>query len=148
MTEPFFEKNFPSSIERLGGVLENALSELRKRGWVPEERQFYAHLCLEEALVNAITHGNQNDESRRVRMQMAEEENGETCVIRVWDEGQGFQLTALKPPAPEQPGGRGLCLIKYCMDEVDYDPAEHCLVMKLRKNGKCCEGSQGEPHHE
>ncbi len=135
VNEPFFESEFPSSMEAMAEPLEGALSALRERGWVKENSAFYAHLCLEEALVNAIIHGNESDVSRKVRLALSEE--GPHCVIRVWDEGRGFCVDQIKMPDVETQGGRGVCLIKYCMDEVEYNKTDRCLVMKLPRNGKC-----------
>jgi len=126
----------------MGPALEGALSALRKHGWVDDSQLFYAHLCLEEALVNAITHGNHCDPKRKVRLEMAEEEGA--CVIRVWDEGRGFSVTEVPPPDCESEGGRGLCLIEYCMDDVYYDEREHCLVMRMGRKTL----SKGVSNHE
>lgn len=132
MSKPIFESEFPSTVEAMGPTLSCALQTLARRGWVDESQEFYAHLCLEEALVNAITHGNRGESYRRVRLRIAEE--NDHCIIRVFDEGQGFRVEDVRLAETDQHGGRGICLIKYCMEEVYYDRQENCLVMKMRRN--------------
>src|SRR3954462_5749894 len=75
--------------------------------------QFSVELALEEALVNAIKHGNQLDPAKRVLVRY--EVSGERFDIRIEDEGPGFTpVDVLDPTAPEnleRPCGRGLLLI-------------------------------------
>ena len=137
MTRPFFETAFASSVDAMVPALEGALIALVKEGWIDGKDTFYAHLCLEEALVNAIVHGNGGDAARKVRLLLSEEDG--CCVIRVCDEGHGFRVDDVKPPDRETHGGRGICLIRYCMDDVRYDPASHCLVMRMRRRFSCKE---------
>ena len=92
---------------------------------------FSIKLALEEALVNAIKHGNRGEASRQVRIEMADE--GDRCRIRVWDEGQGFCCDHIQVPDCSQKGGRGLCLIKHYMDDVSFDLARNCFQMTFRR---------------
>ena len=112
-------------------VIKDALGKLSERGWIPQENQFELHLCLEEALVNAINHGNQGDPSLRVRVRISED--GDTCRILVHDEGHGFQPACVPEPDLNTEGGRGICLIQHFMDKVHYDNKAQCLEMTFRK---------------
>lgn len=127
----FFDAEFPSTFTALGDTLPAALKALRDQRWITHEQEFLARLCLEEALVNAIVHGNKFDESRKVRMEMAEE--GDLCRIRVYDEGSGFVPGAPEMPDCRKPNGRGLCLIRHCMETVRFDNQEKCLEMTMRR---------------
>jgi anti-sigma regulatory factor (Ser/Thr protein kinase) len=131
----FFSERFPSSLEAIGEVLPRALAALQNGDWVEVDQEFYAHLCLEEALVNAVVHGNRGDSGLDIRLTMTE--NGDFCVIRVYDSGYGFCPGDIKTPDPQQPDGRGICLIRHCMDDVTYDGAEHCLEMRMRRKALC-----------
>ncbi|MCC6488081.1 MAG: ATP-binding protein [Candidatus Hydrogenedentes bacterium] len=142
MTKPFFVRELRSSMDALGDTLKSALAALVERGWVESGHTFYAQLCLEEALVNAITHGNQCNECLKVRIEMTEE--GEYCLIRVYDQGAGFTPERVALPNLEQLNGRGVCLIRYCMDEVSYNHEENCLEMKMRRNTLCKGGARHE----
>lgn len=141
MSKPFFMEEFPSEVERAGEIRQHALTSLMEHGWISEDQRFYAQLCLEEALVNAVTHGNNCDPARKVRVEMAEE--GDECVIRVYDEGVGFAPEDIHIPDAATMNGRGICLIRHCMDKVVFDREAGCLVMRMRRKEL---GSGGDSH--
>jgi anti-sigma regulatory factor (Ser/Thr protein kinase) len=114
---------------------QRALTSLLEHEWITQEQQFYAQLCLEEALVNAVTHGNGGDASRNVSVEMIED--GEVCVIQVRDEGLGFRPETVTLPEAGQHDGRGICLIRHCMEDVSFDRAEGCLIMRMRRKQLC-----------
>jgi len=122
-------------MEALGVTLKAALRALVDKGWVDSGQTFYAQLCLEEALVNAVDHGNERDPSKRVRIEMIEEDD--CCVIRVYDQGSGFSPGDIHLPELEQMNGRGICLIRYCMQAVAYNNQTKCLEMRMRRNAVC-----------
>ncbi len=134
---PFFEEEFPSTFAALNATLGRALEALARHGWIAQEHQSAARLCLEEALVNAIRHGNASDPRRHVRLELTED--GDHCIIRVYDEGSGFQPEQVCLPDAQQPGGRGVCLMKHYMEYIRYDQACKCLEMAFRR-GKCAAG--------
>ena len=97
-------------IGRLAGLDEDSLH------WVS--------VAVRECVVNAIKHGNQNDESKRVVVEFSPvpPHDPEELVIRVEDEGEGFNPEQLADPlAPEnilKSSGRGIFLIRSFMDDV------------------------------
>lgn len=131
MTKPFFVEQFGSTIDAAGRVSQAALRSLIEHDWVEPEQKFYAQLCLEEALVNAVDHGNQRDPSKLVRIEMSEEKDA--CIIRVYDEGRGFSPCDIHLPQLETLNGRGICLIRYCMEDVTYDKERKCLEMRMHR---------------
>jgi serine/threonine-protein kinase RsbW len=108
-----------------------------------EERDIFSiRLALEEALVNAIKHGNQADRSKHVHV--AYRVNGERFDVRIRDEGPGFDPEDIPDPLAdenlERPCGRGLFLMRHYMTEVTYHhPGNLVTMTKLRgapqKNG-------------
>jgi serine/threonine-protein kinase RsbW len=66
---------------------EDLLEQLGVHGWSPAE-SFAIHLAAEEALVNAIVHGNQLDPAKRV--QVACEVSADRVWLEISDEGDGF----------------------------------------------------------
>lgn len=75
-------------------------------------------ITLTEAVNNAIIHGNSNDESKTVQIQLRKQEG--CLAVRVTDEGCGFDPNNLPDPtAPEnlmQVGGRGVFLMHQLSD--------------------------------
>lgn len=131
MNAPFYEREIPSSLDGLSATIGSAVAALIEREWIDPKNEFCAHLCLEEALVNAIQHGNKSDKDLRVRLEMREDDD--CCRIFVYDEGQGFSPQAVPEPKVDQPRGRGLCLIKHFMDHVEFHGAQRCLEMVFRR---------------
>lgn len=128
---------FQSTLEALSKALEGAMSFLSQQGWIVPEKRFCLRLCLEEALVNAMKHGNRGESERQVRLVI--EEEGDTCHIFVYDECGVFDPERIDSPSPEQAGGRGVCLMKHYMDSVSYDRGLHRLAMTMRRK-PCCAG--------
>jgi len=92
-----------------------------------EEALHWVSVAVRESVVNAIKHGNQNDESKRVVVEFTPlpSHASEELVIRVEDEGEGFDPEDLADPlAPEnilKSSGRGIFLIRSFMDDVHLE---------------------------
>ncbi len=120
-------------------ILTCVLDRLRENAWL-EQEICGVHLALEEAIVNAIRHGNDSDVSKRVtiRCRLAHEK----LWVEVTDEGPGFDPDAVPDPRdPENieiPSGRGLLLIKHFMSRVEYhDRGNRVTMEKVRGTGGC-----------
>ena len=135
MTTVIFKEEFASTFEAMAGTLDRAINVLRERDLITEREVPCTRLCLEEALVNAIRHGNGCDAERKVSLEMGC--NGTSCSIRVCDEGGGFNPERVALPECDQLGGRGICLIKHYMDHVRFDQTENCLEMRFRPRALC-----------
>lgn len=79
-------------------------------------------ISLTEAVTNAIVHGNDHDESKKVMVQM--EKRAKDIAFKVTDEGPGFDFSTLPDPtAPEnllRIGGRGVFMMKQLSDLVVF----------------------------
>lgn len=115
----------------MAATLDRAVDALLEGGWIPDSEVPCIRLCLEEALVNAVRHGNNSDANRTVQLTMTA--HGERCVIQVSDEGGGFCVDGVSMPECDQLGGRGICLIRHYMESVRFDAAAHCLEMSFRR---------------
>lgn len=97
------------------------IAELQRCGFA-EEQLFAVKLALEEALTNAVRHGNGSDASKKITVRYAV--NEEKAVIVIRDEGKGFCPEDVPDPTtPERiplPSGRGIMLMRTYMDEVTY----------------------------
>jgi serine/threonine-protein kinase RsbW len=100
---------------------------------------FSIRLALEEALVNAIKHGNQLDRSKKVRLSYRVLDD--RFEIQIQDEGPGFDPTEVPDPTAienlERPCGRGLMLMRHYMTEVNYNPRGNGVTMyRVFRKGK------------
>ena len=118
-------------IGRLAGLDEDSLH------WVS--------VAVRESVVNAIKHGNKNDESKRVVVEFTPIplHQPEELLIRVEDEGEGFDPEEVADPlAPEnilKSSGRGIFLIRSFMDDVQLQRGktrgmEVRMVKKVARN--------------
>jgi serine/threonine-protein kinase RsbW len=97
---------------------------------------FYVKLAMEEAVVNAIKHGNRLDASKRVHLRYACDHD--RFMLSVRDEGDGFDPSKVPDPtAPENlalPYGRGLMLMKSYMDSVEWSKnGREVTLVKLNR---------------
>lgn len=111
-----------------------AAAWLRFCGLSGEDRDHLV-LGIREAVANAMRHGNGEDPAKSVEIVFARRNN--SAVIRVLDQGEGFDLDALPDPlAPEnllRPSGRGILLMRAYADEVDFSFTEGTRV-EMRKH--------------
>jgi serine/threonine-protein kinase RsbW len=98
---------------------------------------FAIKLALEEALVNAIKHGNQMDPDKRVFVTY--KITPSRFEIRITDEGQGFNPEDVPDPTDpdniERPCGRGLLLMRGFMTVVEYHGKGNCVSMAKDRDG-------------
>ena len=88
-----------------------------------EDSLHWVSVAVRESVINAIKHGNANDEHKRVFVEFTPlASDGPGIAIRVRDEGPGFDPATLPDPlAPEnmlKSSGRGIFLIRNFMDEM------------------------------
>ena len=131
------ELEIPSEHGSGEGVVRDVLSQLERLGWI-EQDMFGVHLALEEAMVNAIKHGNGMDVSKRVHV---------ICKIsaaRIWmevsDEGEGFDLAEIPDPTEDEnldrDSGRGILLMISFMSPVKYNERGNCVTMEKFREGE------------
>lgn len=98
---------------------------------VNEHDIFSIKLALEEALVNAIKHGNQMDRSKKVRI--AYQLFPDCFLVQITDDGTGFDPTDVPDPTAyenlERPCGRGLMLMRHYMTEVAFNERGNGVTM-------------------
>lgn len=131
-------------------VAERVLEELcDEAGW-PEDAMGPVLSSLREAVANAVRHGNKMDLGKRVGVEY--ELRGDELIVRVSDEGEGFDPSELPDPtAPEnllRPSGRGIFFMKQLMDHVTLEgrPGGGTLVVMRRR--RTTERAGGTLHEE
>ena len=96
--------------------------------------QSQVQLGLQEALVNAVRHGNDCDPAKCLRVRCIETPNW--LVWQVQDEGAGVPPAARTTSLPEQidaAGGRGLFLIHHCFDDVRWSSRGNRLQLAVSR---------------
>lgn len=102
--------------------LESMLSEVSRDYQVSEDVFGNMLVSLTEAVTNAIVHGNNSDVSKSVKIQL--EKSGNNFIIRVSDEGSGFDPNSLPDPTRGEnlykTGGRGVFLMQKLSDTMRF----------------------------
>jgi CheY-like chemotaxis protein len=148
--------NEPELISPLVQLLQEEIDGL---GVLDRPARIRIRVALQEALTNALYHGNlevdsdlrQDDErvffelaearrlqepykSRRIQIATHLDRHAATFVVR--DEGPGFDTSRIDQPIDPEDllriGGRGLLLIRTFMDEVTFNPLGNAVTMLKR----------------
>jgi len=98
-----------------------------------ESLGYHLNLVLTEAMVNAIHYGTRGEAGDTVRVTLRIEDN-QLC-LKVYDQGQGFDLSAVPLPNLENlhENGRGIFLIRSIMDNVTYQKTDQGNVLEMYK---------------
>jgi CheY-like chemotaxis protein/anti-sigma regulatory factor (Ser/Thr protein kinase) len=155
----FSLENDSSLIPPLIGFLQEDATRL---GVCAEADRVRIGVALDEALVNALYHGNlelssqlRDSDQKKYRQLVSERQqappfserrihveahlSSKEFAISIRDEGPGFDSTSL--PDPRDPanlealGGRGVMLMRTFMDEVRYNDRGNQVTLVKRQNG-------------
>jgi serine/threonine-protein kinase RsbW len=113
----------PSRLDSLTTV-ENFVDSLKEHYNIGEDVYGNMLTCLSEATINAIVHGNKENESKKVYINL-EVQEGKRLVFTIADEGDGYDYNHLPDPtAPENIEnltGRGVFIIKHLADQCIFN---------------------------
>jgi serine/threonine-protein kinase RsbW len=110
-------------------------------------------MAIHESLINAIWHGNKNDESKEVWMRY--QIHADRLEVRIRDQGEGFDLETVPDPLQQENllriSGRGIFLIRSFMDEFRVErPAgggtEVVMIKRFNSNRKPNQGGTEREH--
>jgi len=123
----------PSDFEQSRDVQEQIMAEVERLGYC-DAAHFAIKLGLEEAMVNAIKHGNQLDPSKKVYVEAVIGQDA--AEISVEDEGEGFDRASVPDPRCdenlEKCCGRGILLIEAYMTRVQWsNRGRRCTMLRL-----------------
>jgi len=116
--------------EEVPALLDIIAAAMDEFGYATKDR-FAVRLALEEALVNAVKHGNRGDPAKEARLRSYV--TTEFVLLAVEDDGAGFDPAGVPDPlAPEnleRPSGRGLFLIRRYMTWMEHNTRGNCITM-------------------
>src|SRR5580704_15291778 len=126
-----FEEIIPSNTAAGQSVQERIIQLLEELRF--EDRDVFGiRLALEEALVNAIKHGNQMDPSKTVRIMCRA--GYQKVRIEIEDQGEGFHPAEVPDPTAdenlERPCGRGIMLMRAFMTSITFNPSGNCVILE------------------
>jgi serine/threonine-protein kinase RsbW len=126
------QTRYLSLIGKIGEDLARVLDNFKG------DREAFAHhlnMVLTEAVVNAIKHANAADPHKEVQIRISISDK--ELLIRVFDQGRGFDLEAVPCPTFNSShlddAGRGIFIIRSLMDSVEYKRARGGNVLEMKK---------------
>ncbi|MFA6142927.1 MAG: ATP-binding protein [Candidatus Omnitrophota bacterium] len=123
----------PGEIKCIKDVSSEVLNMLSPYD-IDNDRLFDIRLCTEEALRNAIEHGNDCNKKLPVKISCWVDDG--KVNIEVEDKGSGYNPGLIPDPTDNgnlmKNSGRGVYLIKRLMDEVKFNKAGNVITMMKR----------------
>jgi serine/threonine-protein kinase RsbW len=128
-----FDFTIPSEYNASQEVQDKIMHDVHRRGF-NSQTVFAIKLALEEAMMNAIKHGNRLDPKKTVHVEA--KVNSKQAEIVVEDEGVGFSRPNVPDPTLpenlEKCSGRGIHLIEAYMHEVEWTHGGRRVRMIIR----------------
>jgi serine/threonine-protein kinase RsbW len=130
-----FTVKIPSETSAGQAVQERIIQALEAHEFSPHD-VFGVRLALEEALVNAIKHGNSLDPNKSVHIECTI--SSDKVRIEIEDEGEGFQPGDVPDPTAdenlERPCGRGIMLMRSFMSLIEFNETGNRVTLeKIRE---------------
>lgn len=123
------------------------MEEVERQQYAPAS-VFAIKLALEEAIINAIKHGNKHDPAKSVHVEARI--SPQSAEISVEDEGPGFDRICVPDPRRDENlhkcSGRGILLIEAYMNSVKWSNRGRRITM-FRTNdpeAPACGGPRGQ----
>ncbi len=123
-----------SSLESLN-QLESFIEDIRIKYSLQEEVYANVLICLNEACINAIVHGNRLSPTLKVYINL-EVWDKKRLVFSISDEGKGFDYQTLEDPTlvenREKEVGRGVYIIRKLADQCIFNDRGNQLELHFK----------------
>jgi serine/threonine-protein kinase RsbW len=123
-----------SSLESLN-QLESFIEDIRIKYSLQEEVYANVLICLNEACINAIVHGNRLSPTLKVYINL-EVWDKKRLVFSISDEGNGFDYQTLEDPTlvenREKEVGRGVYIIRKLADQCIFNDRGNQLELHFK----------------
>lgn len=132
---PFTERTIhieiPSQLKFIKGIAHNIIADAKLMGYDENELRDKIPVTVDEAVTNAIKHGNKFQEDKKVYIDI--HIDIDRIKIVVADEGPGFNVKTVPDPTDPtnflKPSGRGILFMSIGMDEVRYNEKGNILTL-------------------
>lgn len=124
-------------------VIKSEISELRKvedflidifKEFKLAQKYFNKiYLCVSEAVVNSIKHGNKNNKDKTVLIEV--NCKNRELKVRIEDEGEGFDVDKIEDPTSlsnlKNESGRGIFIIRNMSNKLEYNEKGNRIQFKI-----------------
>jgi serine/threonine-protein kinase RsbW len=117
------DHHYPSTLESVD-LAEGEILHAAEHAGFDEDERHRIGMAVRECMVNAVVHGNRYNRNKRVHVsvQIAKVETSHSFVIRITDQGEGFEVHEVPDPLHDtnllRHSGRGLFLMGAFMDDM------------------------------
>ncbi|MGD9855154.1 MAG: ATP-binding protein [Planctomycetaceae bacterium] len=129
-----FEEVIPSDVAAAQGLQERVVRALEDFEYSQRDI-FCMRLAIEEAVTNAIKHGNRRDVTKKVFVRCLVDTERVRLVVE--DEGAGFDLVDVPDPTADEnldkPSGRGIRLMQSFLTSVEYNDRGNRVTLVKRR---------------
>lgn len=129
------ERVLESEPKQCAELVRDLLEVLERENWT-QDQMFAIRMAVEEAVMNAIKHGNSEDRSKKVMVLFRIE--SDRFYAKISDEGGGFCPDEVPDPTDEanleKTSGRGVMLMKTFVDECRYNACGNSVELVKHKN--------------
>ena len=126
-----FEVAIPSDYEAGQAIVERIMKVVGASPFSTREA-FGIRLSVDEAVANAIKHGNRLSPDKTVRVDFRLDDRG--VRVEIEDQGDGFRPDEVPDPTAdenlERPCGRGLMLMREFMTRIEYNKKGNVVVLE------------------
>jgi serine/threonine-protein kinase RsbW len=128
-----FVVELPSDLRLIEATVGYLVGRCRDFMFAGPRLELNFRVGVTEALANAVLYGNECDPEKVVRIEVALDST--RVAVHVIDQGNGFDPNSIPdptvPPYIDDPGGRGLFLIRHLMDEIEFNERGNAVRMVL-----------------
>lgn len=122
----------PSKRENVR-VAENFIEDAKKKYHIKDDLYGNLMVAVIESVSNAIIHGNKQDESKKVDLELSVATN--EITIQVTDQGNGYDYNNIPDPTLpenlEKTGGRGVFIMKSLCDVITFGDQGRKIKLKF-----------------
>jgi serine/threonine-protein kinase RsbW len=130
-----YNQHLPSDLDAGHASIEALMAAIEQAGWEGRD-VFHIQMAIEEAVVNAIEHGNKKNPNKQVHVHYSIYED--SVELSVTDQGDGFDHQNVADPTIDehldQPRGRDVMLIRELMTEAKYNDKGNSVWMRKAKS--------------
>lgn len=116
-------------------LVRELLVMLEQQGWT-KDQMFGIRMAVEEAVMNAIKHGNAEDREKKVHVLCRLEPD--RFYAKISDQGPGFRPDEIADPTAEsnleKTSGRGVMLMKTFVDECRFNSCGNSVELVKRRS--------------
>ncbi len=128
--EELLDETFSSNRSNRRNIIETIINIILDSSIPLKIKEYELYLIVDEAVTNAMSHGNQWDGSKNLDVKV---KKNDILSITIKDDGPGFDYENLDIKNRKRPGGRGIRIIKhFCAPEWNKEGNEIKLKIKIQ----------------